>query len=336
MKKYLLLTSLLCLTLTLSGCKGSDGTDKVTLGQYKGIEVTTDTNPVTEDELEDAIQQVLSAKADTKEVTGRTVQTGDVVNIDYEGLKDGVAFEGGTAQGQDLEIGSGKFIEGFEEGLVGAKTGEKRSLNLTFPENYQSADLAGQKVVFNVTVNAIKEKILPELTDKLVQEISDKKTVEEYREYARETLNAQKANARKSEAWNIVMNNSTVSEYPQKDVDSAVKELNTVYAQQVSSYGMTLSDYLASNNITEEQFNTQLQTMAKQTVAQQLVVKAIASAEKLEITDAEYKTGVEKILADSGLETVADLEKQYGKDYLRLMLLQDKVLELVNSSAVTK
>ncbi|MFT4008196.1 MAG: FKBP-type peptidyl-prolyl cis-trans isomerase [Lacrimispora sp.] len=150
----------------------------ITLGNYKGIEVTKTPVEVTDEEVDQAVQSALQAKATYVEVD-RAVEDGDKVNIDYVGTKDGVAFDGGTAQGQDLTIGSNQFIDGFEDGLIGAKKGDKVTLNLAFPENYQNTDLA--EPVFEVTVNTISEQQIPEINDAFVQENSDFKTVDEYK-----------------------------------------------------------------------------------------------------------------------------------------------------------
>ena len=141
----------------------------VKLGEYKGIAVTVTEASVTDEEVENQIQQVLNSKAEYREVD-RAAQTGDQVNIDYKGLLDGEAFEGGTAEGYDLTLGSGSFIDGFEDGLVGAVKGDQKDLNLTFPDPYpNNPDLAGKEVVFEVTVNAVKERSIPELTDEFVK-----------------------------------------------------------------------------------------------------------------------------------------------------------------------
>jgi trigger factor len=157
--------------------------DYIKLGQYKGVKVTVDQLTVTDDNVNTAIQDDLKANATTEEVTDRKdVQNGDIVNIDYEGLKDGKAFDGGTSTGYDLTIGSGKFIPGFEDKLIGAKVGEKVSIDLTFPADYQQADLAGQAVVFNVTVNSIKKQVIPELTEEYVKSKTSYDTIDAYKE----------------------------------------------------------------------------------------------------------------------------------------------------------
>ncbi|MDF2486627.1 MAG: trigger factor, partial [Herbinix sp.] len=158
--------------------------DFIKLGQYKGIEVTVTKLEVTDANVDTAIQEDLTAHTTNEEITDRTdVQNGDIANIDYEGLKDGVAFEGGTATATDLTIGSNQFIPGFEEKLIGTKVGDKVEIELTFPEDYSnSPELAGQDVVFKVTVNAIKKEVVPELNLEYVQANTDYDTVDAYRE----------------------------------------------------------------------------------------------------------------------------------------------------------
>ena len=168
---------------------GINVADYVTLGEYKGIEVSVDAPVVTDEYLDSYIDYVLQSNMVTTEITDRPVEEGDIVNIDYEGKIDGVAFDGGTAQGYDLTIGSGTFIDGFEDGLIGAETGETVDVNVTFPENYQGEEVAGKDAVFTVTVNSISVETLPELTDEFVQGLDvGVNTVEEYRQYAYDLL----------------------------------------------------------------------------------------------------------------------------------------------------
>ena len=173
----------ICTVVVMTGC-GNKGisNDKITIKQYKGLEVEkVDPVEVTDTDVEDSINSTLQTKSTQNDITDRPAQEGDVVTIDYEGKKDGVAFDGGTAQDQQLELGSGSFIDGFEDGIVGHNIGETFDLNLTFPEDYKSEDLAGQAVVFTVTLDKISEVIVPELTDELVAELSESaKTIEDY------------------------------------------------------------------------------------------------------------------------------------------------------------
>ena len=162
------------------------------LGEYKGLKVDRMSTEVTDEELNTRIQSILDANPEYVAITDRAAKEGDIVDIDYVGMKDGVAFEGGTSEGYKLELGSGSFIDGFEEGLVGAKTGEERSLNLTFPEQYHSEELAGQAVVFDVTVNGIEEKRDAVLDDNFVQRMSDFTTVDEFKADTRADLESEK------------------------------------------------------------------------------------------------------------------------------------------------
>lgn len=230
-------------TLAVEDLTGMDN-GTVTLGEYKGIEVTKDPVEVTDDEVDQAVQSDLSAQAKDAEVD-RAIQNGDVVNIDYVGTKDGVAFDGGTAQGYDLNIGSGQFIEGFEEGLVGAKKGDKVSLNLTFPEAYQNADLAGKAVVFDVTVNSVKEKQVPELNDAFVQENTSFKTVDEYKDDKMQTLlkdkNDQAEQKVKSDIYTAILNASKV-EPKQEAIDANFNNMAQAYKDAAEAAIMMVTD----------------------------------------------------------------------------------------------
>ena len=193
-KKTFLLSLCLCLMLAFTGCSKNDSTaddnsttenttvasnGEVTLGEYKGIEVVMESTDVTDAEIQVRLDNFVASNATVEEITDRTdVQDGDVANIDYVGKIDGEAFDGGSAEGTDLTIGSGTFIDGFEEQLVGATVGETIDINVTFPENYTSKDLAGKEATFTVTINSIGKSVTPELTDELVAANTDYATVD--------------------------------------------------------------------------------------------------------------------------------------------------------------
>ena len=207
----------ICTVVVMTGC-GNKGisNDKITIKQYKGLEVEkVDPVEVTDTDVEDSINSTLQTKSTQNDITDRPAQEGDVVTIDYEGKKDGVAFDGGTAQDQQLELGSGAFIDGFEDGIVGHNIGETFDLNLTFPEDYKSEDMAGQAVVFTVTLDKISEVIVPELTDELVAELSESaKTIEDYKKEVKEDLETSNKQAAESEqqqnVWDALMEQCTV------------------------------------------------------------------------------------------------------------------------------
>lgn len=310
----------------------------VELGQYKGLEVQIDLT-ASEDEIAEEMEYYLQSADVMEEFTEGTVAEGDTVNIDYEGKKDGVAFDGGTAKGYDLTIGSGSFIDGFEDGLIGVTVGETVDLNLTFPENYFSADLAGQEVVFTVTVHSIKR--MPELTDELVSTITEGEytTVDSYKEYIRGYLEESKA----AERDNMIMANlltqvsfnSTIKEYPQVMVDFSVNEMKSYYEDMAESFSMEFADFLSMYfGMTEEAFQEQAVMSVQQSLQQELYLKAIAEAEGITLSEEEYTQGCEDYAAAYGLESGEELVATYGESVVRISILQDKVLEFLMENAV--
>lgn len=337
-KKLLLMTGLAAMALSFAACgkkeanTSSDANETtvageanlpkqpksygtVKLGKYDGIEITTHEVSVTDEEVESYIQSLLENSQSLVEVD-RPAAEGDVVNIDYVGKKDGVAFDGGTAQGQNLELGSHSFIDGFEEGLIGATKGEQRTLNLTFPAEYHSEELAGQAVTFDVTVNSVQEKSQPELTDEWVATTTNnaQTTVDAYRAEIKSQLLAQKEkNERNQEltaALDAVMNSSTfeVSEEA-KTYEAAVQKERM--NKQLSQYGLTLESYLQMTSMTQESYDQQMLEAGENVAKVKLMVDEIANKEKLKLDDAAYKA----------------LEDSYGysKDMLVSILGQEQV-----------
>jgi trigger factor len=315
----------------LTGCaKAADGTVK--LGNYKGIEVTKEAVEVTDEEVESTVQSRLQSATEYIEVD-HSVEEGNIVNIDYVGTKDGVAFEGGTAEGYDLTIGSGQFIDGFEEGLVGAKKGEKVSLNLTFPEQYQSEELAGQAVVFDVTVNTVKEMQVPEFNDAFVTENSDFSTVEEYREDIKQTLLSQKEAAAlqkvESDVLQAVFDSSTIKPNPTVVTTEYENYLMNV-TNQAAAYGLDLATFASFNGMTETAFKQQLQESATNSVKQRIVCTAIAKKEKLTITDEDKQA----FATEMGYESLDQLMENADKTAVDNYLIIMKTMEFLVDNAV--
>ena len=285
----------------------------VKLGEYKGIAVTVTEASVTDEEVENQIQQVLNSKAEYREVD-RAAQMGDQVNIDYKGLLDGEAFKGGTAEGYDLTLGSGSFIDGFEDGLVGAVKGDQKDLNLTFPDSYpNNPDLAGKEVVFEVTVNAVKERSFPELTDEFVASVSpDDGTVEKYRESTRENLLEQKQlsidNQRDTDILNAVVDNSEVV-CSTASIDEAYDTQLKAYTNMLSSYGVDLATYAGMIGSDEDSFKQEIRQEAKEMAKQSLVLNEIAKQENITIDDSDKEA----------------LAKRYGYESLKTMLQNDNI-----------
>lgn len=312
--------------------------DYVTLGEYKGLKVQIDLT-VSEDEIEEELNSAISRADVMEEITEGTVAEGDIVSIDYEGKLDGEAFDGGTAKDYDLEIGSGSFIDGFEDGLIGVNVGDTVDLNLTFPENYFSEDLAGQEVVFTVTVHAIKR--MPELTDELVSTMTDGEytTVDDYKASIRASLEEEKAGQRDamimSDLFTQVAANTTINEYPEVMVDYGVQEMNDYYVDMAESFSMEFADFLSMYlGMTEEEFNEQVVLAVQQNLQQEMYLKAIAETEGIELTEEEYEAGCEKYAETYGMESAEELVENYGESVVRLSLLQEKVLEFLKESAV--
>lgn len=303
----------------------------IKLGEYKGVEIGKYSYDVTDEELDQQIQSIMTANPTYAEVE-RAAELGDTVNIDYEGKKDGVAFQGGTSKGSDLELGSGSFIEGFEEGLVGAKAGDKVVLDLTFPENYPSEELAGAAVVFDVTVNSVKEKKDAELNDEFVQGISDFKTVAEFKEDTKKDLTDNKKmgidQQRAYEALQAVVANSEIV-CSQKDLDEAYDNQVAYYTNMASSYGMTLEDMAPMLGGDMESFYAELSKYAQQAVEQKMVVDAVAKKEKLEVTDADRKALAEEYQTD-----MMTLINQAGKENVDEAAITKKVGQFLADNAV--
>ncbi len=306
----------------------------VTLGNYIGLEITEPSNEVTDEDVETQINYTLSVNPTLVEVTDRPAQDGDVVNIDYVGLKDGVAFDGGSAQGYDLTLGSGTFIDGFEDGLIGANVGDEVSLDLTFPENYGNSELAGQDVVFEVTVNAIQEQQDAVLNDEFVQRVSGTcKTVEEYREEVRlylEELAEQSAkNQMQDEAIDLVIADSTF-----EGLDEQVEaEFNTQLEQMTAALeqsGFTLADYVAMYGMEEDDFKEYMRSSIESSTRINLVCEAIAEKEGLQVED-EDRLEVARLY---NLDSPDELVDAYGQEAVDEAARNVKVMNFLLDNAV--
>ena len=314
----------------------------VTLGEYKGLTAQGEKAEVTQEMVEESISYVLASDVQKVEITDRdVVQEGDIADISYEGKKDGVAFEGGTAANYHLAIGSGSFIEGFEEGLVGVKVGDTVDLELTFPEGYPSEALAGADVVFTVTVHRILEEQIPELTDDYVKTlgIEGVTNTEEYRDYARRSI--EEANE-ESFVYDIqlqlisqTVENATVSEPPLE----LVNHYQAVTRQQMESQayysGMDLETFLgAYYGLTMEAFEEEMAAGAVETAKQALVCKRIAETEGIQVTDAELAEHVATIYGDAGVGSVEEFFAHVDREEYRDSLLIEEVLWFLYDNAV--
>ena len=312
------------------------------LGEYKGLELSAAKTEVTDEYIESYIDYMLMNYPELVEVTDRAVALGDVVNIDYVGKKDGVAFEGGTAQGYELAIGSGTFIEGFEDGLVGANKGDVVDLNLTFPEEYHSEELAGADVVFTVTVNSINEQKTPELTDEFVKQF-ECETVDEFRESVKISLedsaNATYTNELQTQVIDILTANCEFSdELPEELYNYYKGQITANFENYATQYGVDLETFVTSYyGTTMDEFNAQIEDGAASSTRQAMACALIAQKEGIEVTDEELNTKIEENYANFGYESVDAYKEAENEEDYRDYLLTGKVLNfLVENAVVTE
>ena len=318
-----------------------DTKQTVELGEYKGIAIEDIDSEVTDKEIDQYIDMIRSKQAEVKTITDKrnVLKKGDTANIDFVGKKDGVPFAGGSAEGYDLEIGSGSFIPGFEEQMEGMKVEEVRDIELSFPEDYYVSDLAGQPVVFEVTLHAIKRKIMPELNDEFVKDVSNFETVAEYKEDIKNMLSAEKTAEIKNRHKAAVAQKVT----EQTDVvapESMVKEEAESFLQdirfQMSQQGIKLEDYLNLTNGKLEDVENECRMRAETLVKQTLVFEAIAEKEGLEVTDedldAEYARMAE--MYNQPVDSVKEIFAMRGQVMaIKRDLLLEKVSEFLLENA---
>lgn len=352
-KKLVILLTAICAVSMLGACgtkkkeaKEYDASDYVKLGEYKGIKVDLESNyEVTDEDVKKNVESLLTSYPSYEDLDKTTVENGDHVNIDFEGLKDGEAFDGGSAKGTVLEIGSNSFIEGFESGLIGANVGDKVSLNLTFPKEYQNADMAGQDVVFNVTINKIvtpKELTYDTLTDEyVVDNFSGRgyENVEDLKNGVKDQLAQSNESTKESDTQNAILEKlkeeCKVDSLPEGIVDKRVKE----YKKQMEtalkeSYNMEMKDYLESINTTEKDFNKQTVEYIEKNLELEMILTAIADKENIKADEEGYKEYVANIVSSSGYKDEKALMDEYGEDYVKTIYRNNKALELVRENAV--
>lgn len=284
--------------------------ESVTLGDYKNLTFSAKEEEVTDAQIETRLKELCAEYPVT--IEGRPAQEGDTANIDYSGTKDGEAFAGGTAEGYDLKLGSGTFIDGFEDGVIGMNVGDEKDLNLKFPDNYGSADLAGQEVVFHVKLNQLKSEADSKVDDDLAKRYynDDTATLDQLKEEVRAELQAeadsQFFNAAGSELLNEVINNSEVTADPDA-VDDMFNQLKNTYSSYASSYGLEFDQFLSMFLGTDEDG---LRETAENLVKQQIILNAIQAEEKLSATD-EQK---DKLAVMNYFKNAAQMITTYGED----------------------
>lgn len=347
-KKLVVLLAAVCAVSVLGGCgRDKKETSKyVTLGDYLGMEVALDSNyQVTDDDVKSKVETLIASYPAYEDTDKTTVENGDFVNIDYEGLKDDVAFEGGTAQGTVLEIGSNSFIDGFESGLIGAKVGDTVSLNLTFPENYKSTELAGQAVVFNVTVNKIvtKQDInYDTITDQYVADNFSSQgyeTVQALKDGIKEQLTQSNESAKETDTQSAILEKlqevCKVNSLPDGELDERVKEYKDKMEKTLQdNYNMSVEDYLSAMNQTQEEFDTEINDYMKKNLEVELILTAIADKEGIEVDEDGYKEYIDNIISSGNYADEDALMEEYGEEYVKNIYRNNKAMDLIVEKAV--
>lgn len=265
---------------------------EVKLGKYKGVKVDKADTEVTDDEVDAQINRERENNARNIEVTDRAVKDGDMTVIDFEGFVDGVAFEGGKGENYPLTIGSGAFIPGFEEQLVGAEIGKEVEVNVTFPEDYQAEDLQGKAAVFKCTVKEIKEKELPELDDEFASEVSEFETLAEYKADVKDKLTEKKVkeakDAKEAAVIEAIVNDSEM-EIPEPMLTTQQRQMVDEFAQRMQMQGLSMEQYFQFTGATYDKMIEQVKPQAERRIKSRLVLEAIVKAENIEASEEEYE-----------------------------------------------
>lgn len=310
---------------------------EVKLGDYKELEIEKQETDLSDEELQESIDHSLSHLAEMVVKEDGAVENGDTVNIDFSGSVDGEEFDGGQAEGYDLEIGSGSFIPGFEEQIEGMKTGDEKDVVVTFPEEYHAEELAGKEATFKTKVNEIKFKDVPELNDEIANELdSDAENVDEYKENLRKRLSEQKAteaeNTEKEEAINKATENASI-DIPEAMINTELDRMIQEFGQRIQQQGLDLQTYYQISGQNEEQLRDQMKDDAEQRVKTNLTLTAIADEENIEVSDEDIDKELEKMSEQFNI-SVEDIKSTLGNtDIVKNDVRIQKVIDLLRDNA---
>ena len=284
---------------------------EVELGEYKGLEVKKGRVTVAKKDIEAQVENYRHQFAELTTKENGEVAKGDTVVMDFEGFIDGEAFEGGKAENHSLEIGSGQFIPGFEDQLVGHKSGESLDVNVTFPEDYQAEDLAGKEAVFKVTIHEVKAKEVPELDDEFAAEVSEFETLEDYKADIKEKIRDRKKEAANTERENKIVDaavEAATMDIPEAMIEEQVQQMTDEFAQRLSYQGLSMEQYLMFSGMDAQKFADDLKPQAVKRIETRLVLEAIAKAEDITASEEDFKAELEKMAGMYQMET-EQLEK---------------------------
>ena len=314
---------------------------EVKLGKYKGVKVEKADTEVTDEEVDKEIDKERESNARNIDVTDRAVKDGDIVTLDFEGFVDGTAFEGGKGENYPLTIGSGTFIPGFEEQLVGAEIGKETEVNVTFPEDYQAEDLKGKAAVFKCTVKEIKEKELPALDDEFASEVSEFETLAEYKADIRGRLEERKAKAAREAKEAAVIEEiikDSDMEIPEAMIETQQRQMIDEFAQRIQMQGLTLEQYFQFTGASYDQMIEQVKPQAEKRIQSRLVLEAVAAAEKIEATEEDYEEELKSMAEAYQMEVdkVKELLPEKSVQQIKEDIAVKKAAEFVVDNAKEK
>lgn len=356
-KRATIVSMLLILSMIMTGCSWSDFMNKmpwnssktseynpedyITIGDYKGVEVDV---TVTDSEVQSELDTLLTNNQETKEIKRKNAKKGDLVNIDYTGTVNKKKFDGGTASGQELELGSGSMIPGFEDGVIGMKVGETKNVKVTFPKDYQTESLQGKKANFKIKLNKIIEKITPKATDKNIAKFSEYKTLAEYKTATKKKLAQDKKDNLNTTAYSKFIETVKLKDNVPEELLTKYKNYYDKYWKSyLSYYGYDFDTFLTQNNMTEDQYKEQLVTVAKDLVKNYLTVRYITDKENVTMSDKDKEAQITELNTTYGTKDKAALEKQISEmfglgldEYVKDTFLEKKAAEVVGKYAKVK
>lgn len=311
---------------------------EVTLGDYKGLKVDKVSTRVTQKEVDEEIEKERERNARTIEVTDRAVQDKDEVTLDFEGFVDGVAFEGGKGEDYPLTIGSGSFIPGFEEQLTGAEIDKEVEVNVTFPKEYHSEELAGKDATFKCTVHTIKAKELPELDDEFASEVSECETMDAYRAEVKKNIKERKERTGKEKKENQAVDQAIENaqmDIPEAMIEFQVRQMADDFARRIQQQGLTVEQYFQFTGMTAEKMMEEMRPQAEKSIKTRLVLEAIVKAENIEVSDERVEEELTK-MAEAYQMEVEKLKEFMGENEKKQikedLAVQEAITLLVNES----
>ena len=311
---------------------------EVTLGQYKGLEYDEKPVEVTDEDLEQELKKVQEQNARTITVEDRAIANGDIAVIDFTGSVDGEEFEGGKGEDYELVIGSHSFIDTFEDQLIGKNTGDEVEVDVTFPEDYQVADLAGKPALFKVVIKAIKTKEVPELDDEFASDVSDFDTLDEYKEDLKKTILEKKEKAAKTAKENALVDKvieNAQMDIPEPMIELEVRQMADEFAQRMQMQGLSMEQYMQYTGLTSEKLLEEMKPNAEKKIKTRLVLEAVVDAEKIEVSAEELEAEYKKLadMYQMEVDKVKEIMGTAGEENMKKDIAVQKAVDVIADSA---